>query len=393
MTSPRSVVITGIGAHSAGGDFAAAVEVVRTGRSAIAELRDGPFDSAPAIPAVTAGAVELTQYVEDRKLLKYMNLGSKLAVLAAGRALGDAGLASDEASRRDCALFVGTGLISFDLSTVLRALEASTTPAGALDLEALGAEGIRRCHPLLPFQMLLNTPLGLVSIVYSLRGENFIQYPGPHQAGLGLETAFRGIRSGRFPRALVGAGVEQLGLLPLLTMIRRGWVAGAPERAVPFSPEHDGVALADAGAFLVLESAEAAAGRGAAVRGSLSSVNSAYDPGPPQGETLRRLWESTCGDTTPARIVITGSLNRDGDDALRATARRQWPGATPELVSYDGLLGYAGAASPTLTAALACATGASAGPEEFSGSVLVTALDPDGGSTALLIEPSQGVES
>jgi len=388
MTSPHRVVITGIGVHSAGGDFPAAVEAVRDQRSAVVVFQDGPFDSTPAIPAVPAGALDLAEFVEDRKLLKYMNLGSRLAVLAAGRALDNAGMLGDEASRRDCALFVGTGLISFDLSTVLRAVEASTTPAGELDLEALGSEGIRRCHPLLPFQMLLNTPLGLVSIVYSVRGENFIQYPGPHQAGLGLDTAFRGIASGRFPRALVGAGVEHLGLLPLLTMIRRGWVARTPETAVPFSSEHDGVALADSGAFLVLESADAAQQRGAAVHSTVSAVRTAYDPGPPQTETLRALWESTCGGARPGRIVTSGSLDRDGDDALLAAARQQWPEATPRLESYDGLLGYAGAASAMLHSALACATGPPAGDDAASDPVLVTALDPDGGSTALLLEPA-----
>ena len=114
----------------------------------------------------------------------------------------------------------------------------------------------------------------------------------------------------------------------------------------------------------------------------------AYDPGPPQAETLRRLWESACGRATPGRIVATGSLDRKGDDALLAAARRQWPGATPRLESYDGLLGYAGAASAMLSSALACATGLSSGGGATPDPVLVTVLDPDGGATALLVEPA-----
>ena len=70
-----------------------------------------------------------------------------------------------------------TGLIAFDFSTVSEPLAGALAADGTVDLEYVGNEGLRRLHPLLPFKMLLNMPLGLVSIVYKIRGENVILYP------------------------------------------------------------------------------------------------------------------------------------------------------------------------------------------------------------------------
>jgi len=50
-------------------------------------------------------------------------------------------------------------------------------------------EGLRRCHPLMPFKMLLNMPLGLVSIAFGLRGPNAILYPGPEQSAAAIDSA------------------------------------------------------------------------------------------------------------------------------------------------------------------------------------------------------------
>jgi len=327
-----AVAITGVGVHTAHGDESATAFALSQGRSGV--TWDHPWNKGRSLfPAAPAPDPAPTEFLADRKAIKYMGPCTQMAVLAAGRALRSAGLLGSDktAIRADLGLFMATGPIAFDVEDALR----SIGPDGTADLLALRQEGLRKCHPLLPFKMLLNMPLGLVSITFGLRGPNAILYPGPEQGALALSHALRGLRAGRFSRALVGGSAHTLALSPLLSLERSGKLR---------TETSDGFAPADQAAFLVLETEAAARERGAHVLGWLHDVTVL---GP---DTVDQAWGKVT--VAPATILVTGASTQAEKIGDETRAHRAWPKA--RVTTVDESLGVAPAASFVLATAIAC---------------------------------------
>jgi 3-oxoacyl-[acyl-carrier-protein] synthase II len=354
--TPR-IVITGVGLHTGHGDTNATWTALCESRSALTcdhawraplpeqSERDEPATDGQAFPIAPAPEPTPVEFLADRKMVKYMGPCTQMAVLAAGRALRDAGLldASGVTARAAMGLFVATGPIAFDIEQML----ASFDERSAEELVALRGDGMRRCHPLLPFKMLLNMPLGLVSIVFGIKGPNFILYPGAEQGAAALAHALRGLRQGRFARALVGGSACSLGLSPILHLRRTGRLAWSVAQANPFAAQHAGWAPADQAAFLVLEREEQAARRG---RDAYASLDQLEVLG---ADADARLWAALAGTPPPDVAFCTGSLTAAEPPAYLARVREIWS-RPAMLASADGLLGVAPAASFLLHVALAC---------------------------------------
>ena len=346
MSGADRVLVTGVGMHTGHGDGGSTWAAIREGRSAL--TGEHAWTSVDAFVAAPSPDPAPTEFLADRKSIKYMGPSTQMAVLAAGRALRDAGLAdeaSDESSasaRKATALFAATGPIAFDVEQAL----ASVGHEAAADLVGHGREGLRRCHPLLPFKMLLNMPLGLISIVFGIKGTNLILYPGAEQGACAIRHAVRGIRQGRFQRALVGGSAQTLGLAPLLNLRRAGRLAASPAEAHPFSVRHAGWAPADQAAFLVLESEAEASRRRAPAYAVVDEIRTLG------AGAVEQLWASL--PKQPAHVLVsTGSLSAAEVEADRERAQAVW-GRSGKLASADGLLGVAPAASFCLSTALAC---------------------------------------
>jgi 3-oxoacyl-(acyl-carrier-protein) synthase len=376
MTAGRALV-TGVGVHSGLGDEHELRAALTRGASALRvhtlPEADGfpPFAAAPAAPGSPA------RFLADRKLQKYMSEVSRLATLAAGRALEAARLLEAPPLRGAMALFLATGPMAFDLDAVRPSLESCVSADGTVANELLG-EGLRRCHPLMPFKLLLNMPLGLTSIVFGIRGENGLYYPGASQAGLAFEAALRGLAAGRFERALVGAAVHGVSLLPVASLARLGRLAPSLERFA----EGEGLAPADASAFLVLESEASAADRGVqpicTLEGAASGLALAGDLAARAGEEVS-IWARACGRTP--RGLLASATGSPAEDAARVQAvEARWPGLRPR--GLDPALGSPGAAGLALHAAFAAlelAAGSARGP------LLVADADLDGGAAAVVL--------
>ncbi len=364
----QRVVVTGAGIHTCFGDLTQTVGALEAHETGVVawELPGvsgfGPVAAAPAAPWSLAGLLP------KPKLKKYMSPTAELAVLAAGRALVDAGLMDDPDRRAASALLVATGLIAFDLSQLTPLHAEGTTEDGEIDMAYMGTHGLRATHPLLPFKMLLNMPLGLTSIAYGLQGENAILYPGPDQAAICLDKAVRGIQGGRFERALVGGSCQQLSLLPLASLRRLGRLAERPEEARPGSEGRGGLAPADAGAFVVLESVGAAKARGARVLAEVEAVEIVPD--------RAGLQARTNGWPRPDRLMATGGPDAAADRDDERWAERLAPARRPDPEWTDAALGHAGPAALICQLALACARH----PAER---VLLASTDPDGRQAAV----------
>jgi 3-oxoacyl-[acyl-carrier-protein] synthase II len=369
------VVVTGVGLLGGCGGLDETGAALAAGSSALRPVELADACGLPALAGAPAAAAELA-HLRDRKLAKYMSPAARMATVAAGRALADAGLLGDAERCAGLALHVATGLIAFDLSAVQSAMLASRSERGELDLARMGESGFRLCNPLLPFKMLLNTPLGLISIVYGIRGENFILYPDATQGGACVEAALRALRCGRAARALVGGVSHALSLLPLCTQLRLGRAASSAAAAQPFSEQHAGCAQADVAAFVVLEREDAARERGARVQAWLEAASCARahgDRGARAAWRARRsAWEALrC--PAPGLVISTGNLDRADDADELATA------GGSVVRSFDGALGFAGPAALPQALALGVRTLAR------GSRLLVSALDADGGCAAALL--------
>ena len=359
MSRGPRVVVTGVGLHTGHGDTTATWTALGENRSALTcdhawrlATSDPEASTASAFPAVPAPDPSPVEFLADRKLLKYMGPCTQMAVLAAGRALRDAGMLGAEAApaREAMGLFLATGPIAFDIEQVLASFKNESTD----ELQGLYAAWQRRCHPLLPFKMLLNMPLGLVSIVFDIKGPNFILYPGAEQGACALAHALRGLRRGRCAAALVGGSACGLGLSPIMNLHRTGRLASSVAAAQPFSAQHDGWAPADQAAFLVLETDEQAARRGRSAYASLDGVEvlgggaiRSPRPASARGEGEAE-GQSGAVEQSADISFCTGSLSPADVAAQRAHA------SAATLASADGMLGVAPAASFLLATALAC---------------------------------------
>ncbi|HOX45440.1 MAG TPA: beta-ketoacyl synthase N-terminal-like domain-containing protein [Myxococcota bacterium] len=402
MSAPGRTLVTGAGLHTAFGDGPESLAALQAGRRALRAFELAGAPGFPALPGAPCPPPPTSGFLADRKLQKYMSPTAELAVVVCARALAAAALSSPP---EDTSLYLATGLIAFDLAAVYPTMAAGLTADGRPDYAYMGAEGIRRCNPLMPFKMLLNMPLGLASIALGLRGENAILYPGAGQAGAALEAALRGLRRGRAGCALVGGSGQALSLLPLCTALRADQVPTTAEAARPFAPGHRGLAPADQGAALVLEQEPAARARGARPLAALERVSVAWGPRQAAGATdlLAEVLRDASGGPPPPVLLVTGSPDAAGDAALVSLCARLWPARPPALLSLDGLLGFSEPAA--FPAALAVASlclaagaplpgdGPQAGPPSppTPDRVLVTAVGPDGGlSAALLAAPEVG---
>lgn len=383
----NEVLITGVGLHTGFGDTDETWRAICEGASAVSSYQLPGIPGFPEVLGVPSAPFSPDEFLEDRKIKKYMSPPAERAIVAAGRALRSAGLLGDKVRSSDMALFISTGIIPFDVPSVSRTLNACRTDSGELDLKQMGDEGLRTCHPLMPFKMLHNMPLGLVSIVFGIEGENFISYPDAEQSGMGLETAFRGIQKGRFPRALVGGGVQGLSLAPLTMLLKQDRIALAD------GENQHGWVMADLSAFLVLESAEAAQKRGAVPLAKLAGVEVGRQSSE-KAERLASFWLQCGQGQGPDAVVLTGSLGPTDDEFHEKAAKLAWPHDAPKNVpgifSFDKHLGYAGAIAPIAAIGLAAIMVAKHQTPSWFGlpscrDILVAACAPDEGSFAACV--------
>ena len=218
----------------------------------VAALALGPGDAA-ADPA---------PWLVQRKTRKYMGVQDDLAVVCAGRALEQAGLAAPLGER--AGLFVAVGYIPFEERDMIPVLEGSLVE-GAFDHRRFAREGCQRAHPLLTFRCLPNMPAYHVSANFDLRGPYVVTYPGPAQLYQALEQATVALREGEVDVALVGGVAHQRNFL-----VEHHFARLEP----PTAPEE----LHDAGAFIVLERETEALGRGARPLARLAGIDLAYEP-------------------------------------------------------------------------------------------------------------------
>jgi 3-oxoacyl-[acyl-carrier-protein] synthase II len=255
----RRVAVTGIGLVSPlGHDATAVFEAARDGRSGIHRLQ---IAGAHRLAAPLAATVQfdVSQHFEPLQA-RLLDRFSQFAVVAARRALADAGCDLSEAERERAGIFLGNGM------------------GGTLSMDegyqTLYGENSDRIKPTMILKGMHNAPAAWIGIENGWRGPNLTYSTACSSSSVAIGEAWLRLACGATDIAIAG-GCEaplSLGSLKAWEVLRTlaSEDADDPARSCkPFSRNRSGMVLAEGAAFVVLEPWDRALARGAAIHGEL----------------------------------------------------------------------------------------------------------------------------
>ena len=259
MASPR-IVITGMGGLcSLGTTIPAIWDAMRSGRSGIGEITTTPLHELKV--RIGAEIKELPAHGLERRRLVTMDRFSLLAVIAAQRAIRQAGLAIDDSNAARVGAVVGTGIFGgVTAEDNYRAVLVERRPRADVFT-------VPRIMP--------GAPAGQVSMVHGLRGPVFGVTSACSSSNHALSSAADQLRLGRADVMLAG-GTDA----PLVYGILKGWEALralARDTCRPFSADRDGLVIGEGAGMAVLETLEHAKARGATILAELAGAGLSGD--------------------------------------------------------------------------------------------------------------------
>lgn len=363
----RRVVVTGIGAVTPFGcDAGALWEALEAGRSGarlvdpvqdLVERGRGPCPGAPVSGFVPRDHI-------DAKSLRLMAPAVAFGVAAAELAIRDARLDPGALDPTRIGGFVGSRGHSSDRHD-LRPAVRRASEGGAFRLDRFGADGLALVPPMWLLKGLANNVLYFTSLRHDLQGMNNNISMGGAGATMAIGEAFRTIQEGQIDVALAGGydsaldpdRVEMYGASGLIAAPEDG----DPGRASrPFDRRRTGFVPGEGAGFLVLETAESAARRGARPYGEVLGYGNATSPASPatlgpsaQGFALA-LAEALAGagGGPPDVVFAHGLATRAADIEETEGLKRSLGAAAPRVPvpALKSMLGNSLAASGALEA-------------------------------------------
>ncbi|MEJ5024057.1 beta-ketoacyl-ACP synthase [Brucella anthropi] len=323
----NKVVITGIGIISSLGEgvdvhwnaFSKAGTEPRLEKEAFAPYTVHPL-----------GEVDWSLQIPKRGDQRQMETWQRLGTYAAGLALQDAGMKDDEALCATMDMVVGAGGGERDITVDMQILDEGRTRNDRCVMlnEKLSTE----LRPTLFLAQLSNLLAGNISIVHKVTGSSRT-FMGEEGSGLSaIETAAARIRTGQSTHALVGGSYNAEHFDMIL-----GHELGGLLKHDGWAPlwQRDGSAgggmiSGSGGVFLVLESADHAAKRGARAYAEVAGIESAQirRDSADLTNTIRELILAANGGKDPSYVVSAASgaheatgAEKTALDALSATYR------------------------------------------------------------------------
>ncbi|HEV2508170.1 beta-ketoacyl-ACP synthase [Bosea sp. (in: a-proteobacteria)] len=345
----RDVVITGIGLASSLG------EGIETHAQALASNAAPVIDSqsfAP-YPLHPLKPLELDRQIPKKSDQRQMEPWQRLGVYAAGLALDDAGLKDDTEAKSQLQVIVAAGGGERDHAvdaTVLAGLRNANQPGAFLNERLMGD-----LRPTLFLAQLSNLLAGNIGIVHGITGASRTLM-GEEQAGVdAIRTAQARIAAGQADIILVGGAYNAERRDMLLLFELGGFLRSADFAPVFARSDAPGMITGSAGAFLVLESAERAAARGAKAHARLSHAGAHRSRRQP-GSVAKALDEllASFGPTGADALAISAATGcAEITDEEAAAIAKAAPGA--RRVATGDLVGHSVEAAFPVSVALAAA--------------------------------------
>jgi len=379
----RRVVVTGIGLITPlGTGTEASWQGLLDGRSGIGQIEG--FDPS-SLRSQLGGEVrdfEPEKYAH-KKVLRKLTRGDQFALAGAILAVDDSGIELDEEKGDRAGLFVGSNKEVSDLGHLLEPTLAARNEDGSVDVIRFGESAHTTAYPLFYVEGLQAASLFYVSERFKLKGAN-TYFAGTAEAGMtAIGRGFRAIKRGEAD-VVVAGGYDDATSWWSMTKLDGldGYLTSHNELGAkacrPFDRARDGTVLAEGGAFMVLEAADAAAARGARVYAEIVGLGGGNDAHAsltpnPEGRGLVNamqgaLREASLEPDAIDYIAAHGPGTQLGDlteakaikatfgDASNGLAASSVKGATGHLVGAAGALNAAvaalaihhGAVPPTL---------------------------------------------
>jgi 3-oxoacyl-[acyl-carrier-protein] synthase II len=264
-TDRMNVVVTGLGAITpVGADVASTWDSLLAGRSGVTRLTDDWAQELPARIAAWAAADPAT--LMDRVQARRMDRCEQFAMVAAREAWADAGSPKVEPERLGVVVSSGIGGVASTLSAY----------------DTLREKGWQRLSPFTVPMLMPNGAAGWLSIELGARAGVHTTVSACASGAEAIGYAIEMIRSGRAD--VVVAGGTEAAIIPLNIAAFAAMRAlcttrnDDPEHASrPFDRGRDGFVLGEGAGMIVLESAEHAASRGAAVHAVAAGVGYSAD--------------------------------------------------------------------------------------------------------------------
>jgi 3-oxoacyl-[acyl-carrier-protein] synthase II len=309
--SRRDVVITGIGiASSLGEGVEAHAAALAAGGPPVVDTQS--FKPYPLHPLA---ALELDKQIPKKSDQRQMEPWQRLGVYAAGLALDSAGLKDDAEAKSALQVIVAAGGGERDHAVdaaILAGLRGANEPGAFLNERLMGD-----LRPTLFLAQLSNLLAGNIAIVHGVTGPSRT-FMGEEQAGVdAVRTAHARIASGQSDLMLVGGAYNAERRDMLLLFELGGYLHRDDFKPVFERGDAPGLITGSAGAFLVLESAERAAARGAKAYAKLSRTGAARSRREP-------------GTVQSALAKLLGGFGPVGGDAIAVSAATGCAGITAE---------------------------------------------------------------
>ena len=341
MSSPRRVVVTGLGAITPIGIGLDAVRAsLRAGRSAVGMITR--FDPAPFRTHIAAQVNDFDAEDHlDAKRVKRLDRFGQLSVIAANMAMADSGIDLAKESREDIGVMMGTALAGVGyaeeqlgryLTGGLRAVDAT------LALAVFG--GASSCN---------------IAIETGVQGPNSTNAMSCASGAIAIGEAYRQVRDG-YADVMIGGGAEAP-LAPLcfgaFALIRAMSTRNDdPSHASrPFDADRDGFVMGEGGAALILEERSRAIARGAHIYGEIVGFGTTNDahhmtaPLPGGAQAARAMQQAlTRAELTPADVdyVNAHASATPLNDPTEVDAMRTVFGTALDDVWVSGTKGYHG---------------------------------------------------
>jgi 3-oxoacyl-[acyl-carrier-protein] synthase II len=343
----RRVVITGIGlVTSIGSDVKTFWDALLAGRSGIKPVQS--FDTSAYNVHVGGEVTDFTpEGVATRLDLKQVGRASQFAIVAAQRALADAGIDPDRLDPTRAGVSMGT------TSGEPREVETFNDSFVTGDLAAIGS------------QLAIRYPCGSIpgrmAAELGFAGPNTMIPTACAAGNFAAAHAMECLRSGSADLMLAG-GSDSFSRITYTGFARLGAIA--PEKCQPFDLNRQGMIPAEGAAVLVLEPAETAARRGARIYGELLGYGLSCDAHhmtatAPDGEGPARAMQAALADAglTTGQIDYisahgTGTPTNDRCETL-AIKRVFGAGASKvPISSAKSMLGHTMGAASAIEAAI-----------------------------------------
>jgi len=344
----RRVVITGAGVVSSLGDSPATLHrALCEGRTG---LRPIELFSTEGLGCHLGG--EITSFSArgylGEKNLRPLDRTSQLVAATAQMALDDSGWSLEMRASQEVGLVLGTMFCSVRTISQFdcRALVAGPAYASPMDFS----------------NTVINAAAGQTAIWHNLRGVNSTIAAGSTSGLQAIAYATELIRSGR-AKAILAGGADEMCFESFYGFNRAELLCGSNHSSgdfpIPFHKRRNGFALGEGAALLMLEDAEAAAERGAAVLAEIRGHGSGYDPsrGGESNKSIRSIARAirlaledalvTTEEIDCLSMSANGSVSADRHEALAVAAVFGELAGTLPVTAVKSMLGETlGASGP-----------------------------------------------